>query len=143
MTPYIEDFQVGQALPTLQKEPITQTQLVRYAGASGDFNPLHTVEAVGRQTSFGGPIAHGMLVMGFMAQAVAQWVPQKALRGLQTRFVNVTRPGEPLVVTGKVTRISAEDGENWLTADVAVQNAAGEVKAEGRFRAVLPSRAGA
>lgn len=50
---YFEDFQVGDSFPVLKKDPITRVQLVRFAGASGDFNPLHTVEEVGEQAGTG------------------------------------------------------------------------------------------
>ncbi|WP_281392392.1 MaoC/PaaZ C-terminal domain-containing protein [Salicibibacter cibi] len=46
-----EDIDVGEQLPVIEKDPITRVQLVKYAGASGDFNPLHTVEEVGEQAS--------------------------------------------------------------------------------------------
>src|SRR5260221_11170048 len=65
-----EDVQVGDAIPTLVKGPVTHLQLVRYAGASGDFNPLHTDPKTGEALGTGGIIAHGMLVIGSAGQMV-------------------------------------------------------------------------
>ena len=63
---YFEDVLVGDEIPQLVKSPIKHLQLVRYAGASGDFNPLHTDPSVGEAIGTGGIIAHGMLIMGFV-----------------------------------------------------------------------------
>lgn len=122
-------------LEPLVKGPITQLQLVRYAGASGDFNPLHVVESFGRQTPFGGTIAHGMLVMAFAAEAVTRWIPRPALRRLDARFVGVTRPGDTITVTGRITD-QGYDGEHWLTGEVMARDQNGAVKLQGQFRAV-------
>ena len=71
---------VGDSLPLLTKDPITKVQLVRYAGASGDFNPLHTDDAVAQKSGLKGVIAQGPLVMGFVGQAIAQWAEKKNLK---------------------------------------------------------------
>jgi len=68
-----EDVTVGDELPRLVKGPIEQIQLTRYAGASGDFNPIHQDEAFARAAGMGGVFAHGMLSMGFVAQAITDW----------------------------------------------------------------------
>lgn len=136
---FIEDFSVGQTLPPLVKAPITQLQLVQYAGASGDFNPVHVVEAVGRQTPFGGTIAHGMLVMAFAGQAVTGWLPQASLRQFSVRFVDVTRPDDRITVSGAITAIDAGD-DHCLTGTVTAHDQTGAVKLQGQFRAVLPSK---
>ena len=60
----------GQELPAYIKEPVTKVQLVKYAGASGDFNPLHTDDAFAQKIGLQGPIAHGMLIMGFLGEYV-------------------------------------------------------------------------
>lgn len=134
--------QPGHTFPPLAKAPVTQVQLVRYAGASGDFNPLHTVEAVGRAAGFGGPIAHGMLVMGFAAQAVASWVPLRSVRRLQVRFLDVTRPGDAHTVEGTVTGRRVEAGEDRVLAELVVKDQEGRVKARGFFEAASPVEPG-
>jgi len=79
---YFEDVQVGDEIPQLVKSPLQHLQLVRYAGASGDFNPLHTDPSVGETIGTGGIIAHGMLIMGFVGQMLSDYVGPQALRKL-------------------------------------------------------------
>ena len=73
---YFEDLQPGDAMPALVKPPIQQIQLTRYAGASGDFNPIHQDDAFAKAAGMGGVFAHGMLSMGFVAQSVTDWLEQ-------------------------------------------------------------------
>ncbi len=132
-----EELDIGDELPALAKEPITAVQLVKYAGASGDFNPLHTVDAVGKKAGFGGVIAHGMLVMGFAAQAVAGWVPNRCLKKMKSRFVAVTKPGDAITVTGKVTNKKEKNGEKIVVCSFQAADQQGEVKLKGQFEAAL------
>src|SRR5438270_13732819 len=88
---YFEDVQVGDEIPKLGKAPVTHLQLVRYAGASGDFNPLHTDARNGEMIGTGGSIAHGMLVMGFVGQMWSDDVGPGALRTFGVRFKGMTR----------------------------------------------------
>ena len=120
-------------LPQLQKPKITHTQLVRYAGASGDFNPIHTVVPVAEQAGLGGVIAHGMLVMGFAGQALSQWFPRKDLRQFNVRFTKMSYPGEKLSVIGQMNEEIEENGEVRLIGELIVKNEAEEIKLAGQF----------
>ncbi|KAF0822886.1 MaoC/PaaZ C-terminal domain-containing protein [Cytobacillus firmus] len=120
-------------LKMIQKPGITHTQLVKYAGASGDFNPIHTVVPVGEKAGLDGVIAHGMLIMGMAGEALAEWFPRKDLRKFKVRFSKMTRPGEKLTIEGRVTGEKWEDDEKRLTGEVSVKNEAGEQKLSGRF----------
>lgn len=120
-------------LKMIQKPGITHTQLVKYAGASGDFNPIHTVVPVGEKAGLDGVIAHGMLIMGMAGEALAEWFPRKDLRKFKVRFSKMTRPGEKLTIEGRVTGEVWEDDEKRLTGEVSVKNEAGEQKLSGRF----------
>ena len=86
------------------KEEITHTQLVQYAGASGDFNPIHTVVPFAESAGLGGVIAHGMMIMGFVGQAIGQWFPVKDLAKFSVRFKAMTRPGEKITVMEGLSR---------------------------------------
>ncbi len=66
-------MEIGYRFTPLEKEVVTHIQLVRYAGASGDFNPIHTVVPIAQKVGLGGTIAHGMLIMGFVGQAIGDW----------------------------------------------------------------------
>ncbi|KON88457.1 3-hydroxyacyl-ACP dehydratase [Sporosarcina globispora] len=121
-------------LTAIHKAQITHTQLVRYAGASGDFNPIHTVVPVGEKAGLDGVIAHGMLIMGMAGEALADWFPRKDLRKFKVLFSKMTRPGEKLTIKGRVTGETMEEDEKRLTGDVSIVNEAGELKLSGKFQ---------
>ncbi|MFC4024080.1 MaoC/PaaZ C-terminal domain-containing protein [Oceanobacillus longus] len=131
---YFNDVRIGESFPILKKTEITRVQLVKYAGASGDFNPLHTVEEIGEESGTG-VIAHGMLIMGFVAEGLTKWIPRKHITKFQVRFKKMTFPGESIHVTGKV--LEKSEG-NKIIGEVLASNADGEVKLAGIFEAILP-----
>ena len=137
---YFEDVQVGQAMPPLTKGPVAKLQLVMYAGASGDFNPLHTDDDFAKAVGMPGVIAHGMLIMGFVGQAITDWIPRKNLKKLGVRFAGMTFPGETITVTGAVTDKRQENGSNLITCEITAADQNGGVKVSGSFVAALPSR---
>ncbi|KQL54013.1 3-hydroxyacyl-ACP dehydratase [Heyndrickxia shackletonii] len=125
-------------LETLQKDTITHTQLVRYAGASGDFNPIHTVVPIGEEAGLGGVIAHGMLVMGMAGEALTKWFPRQNLRAFKVRFSAMTRPGEKLSIEGIIDDEKSVDGERRWIGKIFVKNENGEVKLKGGFEVKKP-----
>ena len=133
-----DKINAGDDLPPLTMEPVTETQLVRYSGASGDFNPIHTVPHVAEQAGLGGVIAHGMLVMGFVGRAITAWVGVAPLRRFGVRFVGITRPGQVITVTGRLVERLEIDGEHRIRCEVAAADQAGEIKVKGSFSAALP-----
>lgn len=137
---YFEDVNVGDVMPILVKDPVEKVQLVRYAGASGDFNPLHTDPEVGKSIGLGGTIAHGMLVMGFAGQAVTNWIPKKYLRKFSVRFVGMTRPGDIVTVMGRVSGKNETGSEKRIVCDLEAKNQKGDLLIYGSFEAALPSK---
>jgi acyl dehydratase len=138
---FFEDVNVGTALPDLAKGPVQKLDLVKYAGASGDFNPLHTdddfAKAVGMKD---GVIAHGMYVMGCVGQAVTTWVPKKNLKRFGVRFAGMTKPGNTITVSGAVIEKNVVNGENLVTCSIVAKDETGDVKISGSFSAALPSK---
>jgi len=122
-------MKVGYQFEPLQKEEVTHSQLVRYAGASGDFNPIHTVVPFAEEAGLGGVIAHGMLIKGFVGQAIGNWFSVKDLAKFSSRFKAMTRPGEKITVKGSVV---GETEDRWVCEAEAV-NEAGEVKVKAAF----------
>jgi acyl dehydratase len=120
---------VGYQFDSLQKEEITHTQLVRYAGASGDFNPIHTVVPFAEKAGLGGVIAHGMMIMGFTGQAIGNWFPIKNLTKYSVRFKAMTKPGEKIEINGSIVD---ETEDLWICEARAV-NEHGEVKVQAHF----------
>lgn len=110
MAPSYDAVEVGMALPA-QSFPVTRDQLVRYAGASGDFNPIHWNERFARAVGLPDVIAHGMFTMAEAARVVTDWAGEPgAVREYAVRF---TRPvpvpdddaGSVIEVSGEVTEL--------------------------------------
>jgi acyl dehydratase len=137
---YFEDVEVGEEIPKLVKEPMMHLRLVRYAGASGDFNPLHTDPKVGEQIGTGGIIAHGMLIMGFVGQLLSDYVGPQALRKFNVRFKGMTRLDDVITCSGTITEKTDVDGEGRISGKVQAVDQNGDVKVAGTFVAVLPHR---
>ena len=106
-------YPVGTSLPTLVKGPITKMDLVKYSGASGDFNPIHTIEELAEQAGLGGIIAHGMLSMAYVGQVVTDFAGLDAdLVDFGVRFRAMVRPGDKVICKGTVSKVEEkEDGE--------------------------------
>ena len=137
---YYEDVQVGDTIPELVKPALSHIQLVRYAGASGDFNPLHTDPKFGEMVGTGGIIAHGMLIMGFVGQLLSDYVGPTALRKFGVRFRGMTRLDDVITCTGTITEKYEADGEGRIAGKVQAIDQNGDVKVSGTFVAALPRR---
>jgi acyl dehydratase len=137
---YYEDVQVGDAIPKLVKSPVSHLQLVRYAGASGDFNPLHTDPKIGELVGVGGIITHGMLIMGFVGQLLSDYVGPTALRKFDARFKGMTRIDDVITCTGTITEKYEVDDEACIAGKVQAVDQNGDVKVAGKFVAALPHR---
>lgn len=131
-----DDLSVGDEAPVLTHR-LTRTDLVRYAGASGDYNPMHHDEilatAAGQPSVFG----HGMFSMGLLGTAITHFVGAGRLTGYQVRFSRQTWPDEELSTRIVVTGKREEDGRRLVDMDVSLSNAAGEVKVVGQATAAL------
>lgn len=137
---YFEDVQEGDVLPSFTVENITRTDIVRYAGSSGDFNPIHHdqgfAEAAGNPTVF----AMGMMNAGILSRLVSDYASIENLRKYAIRFSTRVWPGDSLTCQGKVTKKAVENGENVIAGEVVALNQKGEVAIQGSFQAALPSR---
>ena len=137
---YFEDVKVGDELPPLVKGPIQQIQLTRYAGASGDFNPIHQDDEFARAAGMGGVFAHGMLSMGFVAQAVTDWAGAGRVRKIGVRFAGLVRLKDTVTCRGRVVGTSQKDGVNLVELDVWAENQKGEKVVTGKATVSLPAR---
>ena len=116
-----EDVKVGESHEALLVENLTRTQIVQYAGASGDYNPLHTDELFATKVA-GYPtvFAHGMLTMGMTGRALTDLVGLDALTRFGGRFTSQVWPGDTL--TARVTVESVEDGVAELRVSTVNQD---------------------
>jgi len=136
---FFEDVGEGDAGPEIRHE-LTRTDLVMYAGASGDFNPMHHDEVKAKAAGLPSVFGHGMFSAGFLGKAITDYVGIGNLRRYKVRFVKQTWPGEEFVTRVTVKAKRKDDGENLVDLDCALTNADGEVKVEGEATAALPSR---
>ena len=137
---YFDDVKVGDDLPPLAKGPIQQIQLTRYAGAAGDFNPIHQDDEFARAAGMGGVFAHGMLSMGFVAQAVTDWAGAGAVRKLGVRFVGLVRLKDTVTCRGRVLGKSSKDDGHLVELEVWAENQRGEKVVTGKATVSMPSR---
>jgi acyl dehydratase len=137
-----DDVAEGTAIPPVVVEHLTRTDLVRYAGASGDFNPIHHDEefarAAGNPTVFG----HGMLTAGILSRCLTDFIGVGNLRRYKVRFATRVWPGDTITCAGKVTRRYEANGETLIDGEVTATNQKGETAVSGTFTAALPGRAG-
>ncbi len=128
-----ESVSAGDAGPVIT-HPLTRTDLVMYAGASGDFNPMHHDEIAAQQAGLPSVFGHGMFTAGLLATAVTNYVGIGNLRSYRVRFTKQTWPGETL--TTSVTVRDTRPG-NEVVLDCSVVNEQGETKLLGEAVAVL------
>lgn len=126
-----EKIEVGQELPPLSIPTVEHANLVRYAGASGDFNPIHNDPDFAKKAGLDGTIAHGMYVMAQVGRLCTSWADQKDIRFFGVKFKAMTKLGEKLTCVGTVKRKKEDNGEKLVTVTVEAKNEAGEVKAGG------------
>ena len=117
------ELEVGQTFSMVVVDDLTRTRLVQYAGASGDYNPLHTDDLFTKEVAgYPGVFAHGMLTMGMTGRLLTDTVGDAMLTYYGVRFVNQVWPGDTLTATMTVTAVRNEDGQNLADFDVATVN---------------------
>jgi acyl dehydratase len=121
------ELTVGQTFDTVVVQDLKRTQIVQYAGASGDYNPLHTDEIYATKIAgYPSVFAHGMLTMGLTGQAVAALAGTENLLRFGVRFTTQVWPGDTL--TTRISVVSIADGEHGPEAELSVST----VNAEGK-----------
>jgi acyl dehydratase len=116
------DLDSGSALPDLRKPPITKLQLVKYAGASGDYNLIHTDDETARSVGLEGVIAHGMLSMAFLGEYLCWLAGPESVRRLSVRFHEMVRPGDTLTCRGRVKERTTSNAGSRLQLEVWAEN---------------------
>jgi acyl dehydratase len=106
----------GDEAPPLVVENLTRTNFVRYAGASGDFNPMHHDDTIATQVGNPSVFGHGMLTAGLMARQLKDWFGAEALRKFQVRFAKQVWPGDTLTFKAKVTAVNGDTADVECTA---------------------------
>ena len=137
---YYEDIVVGSEITALVKQPTTR-QLVMWAGASGDYYPIHYDKDFAQSKGLPGVIVHGQLVGCFLGQLMTDWMGgQGSLRKLTCSYKSLNFPGEALACKGKVNKKYVEDGAHYIECNLWVENIKGEKTVTGKAVITMPSR---
>jgi acyl dehydratase len=124
VTPLRRDaLRVGDVHEAVVVDNLTRTQIVQYAGASGDYNPLHTDEVFATQVAgYPSVFAHGMLTMGMTGRMLTDYVGDGRLVRFGGRFTAQVWPGDTLTATATVTSLEERDGMATVELDIATKN---------------------
>jgi acyl dehydratase len=82
----LTQLQVGESLKEIQLDPVSRIDLIKYAGASGDFNPIHTIDEEAKKAGLPGIIAHGMWTMGNLAKLFTPYFEEGFVQDYSIRF---------------------------------------------------------
>ncbi len=109
------DYEIGDNIPQLESKAITHRDLVRYAGASGDFNPIHTDPDFAKSAGLeNGTIAHGMFGMAQLGRLLNNWVHPSQVRSFKVKFKNMVPVGSSLLCKAKIKRKKEEEANKLL-----------------------------
>jgi len=137
---FYEDVEAGYEIGPLEKSPTTQ-QLVRYAGASGDFYQIHYDKDFALANKLPGVILHGALKNAFLGQLMTDFAGEHGwLRKLSVQYRGMDVPGSKIVCRGRVVRKHADNGQHLVDCEIWLENAKGEKTTPGSATVVLPSR---
>ena len=117
MAASFEQVKVGDEIPPLSVE-LNQMMLWLYAGASGDFNPIHIDKEFGEKVGLGGTIAHGLSSMARMGRCLTDWAEDPgALKRFKVRFSKPAKPGDTVTFVAKVIEKKEEDGHKLVVLE--------------------------
>ena len=135
------EVKVGDRYEECVVEDLTRTQLVQYAGASGDYNPLHSDEIFTTQVAgFPSVFAHGMLSMGLTGKMLTNYVGDGTLTKYGVRFSKQVWPGDTLTATATVEAVREEDGVSLVDLSIVTVNQDGEPVIKGSATARLQTK---
>ncbi len=114
-------WKVGDELREQTLPPITRLQLIKYAGASGDFNPIHTIDAAAEEAGLPGVIAHGMLTLATMGLLFSPYLEHGYVKELKARFSGMVFLGDELSIGGRVLDAVDSDEGSLYTFEVCAR----------------------
>ena len=135
-----DDVAVGDLAPE-RSLTLTRTDLVKYAGASGDYNPMHHDDVQAKEVGLPSVFGHGMLSAGFLATALTDYVGIGRLTRYKVRFAKQTWPGDVLTTAISVTAKRSEGGRQLVDLDCQLLNGDGVAVVVGEATAAIPGGA--
>ena len=127
----------GTEHTTVMIEKVDRAMFVRYAGASGDFNPIHWNEEFAKSAGYPTVFAQGMFTAGVLATFLTNWAGEDNVRRFRARFVGQVWPGEQITCSARVTKVYDHDGERRADCELSVTNEKGERKIDGDATVVV------
>ena len=124
--------EIGDQLPSLTLGPIDQADLVLYANASGDQNPIHIDQDFAKKSGLPDVIAHGMLIMSYLGRLLTNAVPQSQIKSFSVQFSNMTHLNQEIICTGKVLEKNSIDDKEVVTVSLKVEDLQGKKKIIGQ-----------
>lgn len=125
-------LKLGDTHSEVVVENLSRTQIVMYAGASGDYNPLHSDEVYTTQAAgYPSVFAHGMLTMGLTGKMLTNYVGDGRLKKFGVRFTNQVWPGDTLTSTATVAALREEGGEKLVDLTLSTKNQDGKEVVSG------------
>ncbi|MCC7076269.1 MAG: hypothetical protein IT198_04010 [Acidimicrobiia bacterium] len=122
---------VGTRGPDWSSDPLTRTDFVRYAGASGDMNPVHHDDTIAQAIGNPSVFAHGMLTAGLLSSYLVDWLGVGTLRSFKVRFREKVLPADVLTCQAEVTDVAAGNDGKVATIACSVVREDGSVAIEG------------
>ena len=114
----VPEWNVGYVLEERALPPVARLQLIRYAGASGDYNPIHTIDAAAEEAGLPGVIAHGMLTVATMGLLFSAYLEHGYVKTFRSRFSGMVFLGDALHVGGRLKEIEDFDDGSLHTFEV-------------------------
>lgn len=132
------ELSVGDTGTEVVAEELERQDFVKYAGASGDFNPIHYDEPLAKEAGYDSVFAQGMLTAGIASHAVSDWLGRGNVTAFGVRFQAQVWPGDTVTAYGEVVDLDHDGDETDVEADVTVENQDGEVVLSGYAEATVP-----
>ena len=128
----ITNILVGHEIPEVIIEPLQQQDLIKYAKASGDYNPIHLDKNFANNIGLDNVIVHGMLIMAHLGKSIANSMTIPYLKHFSVQFSSITTLGEKLICSGQVIKIEKDKEKKIITLNLKVLNLSNDVKILGK-----------
>jgi acyl dehydratase len=132
-------FESGAVVPTLALPAVTRLDLIKYAGASGDFNPIHTIDDAAEAAGLPGVIQHGMLTVAKICRLFSPYAADGFVSLIELRFVAMVAVGDVLTITGTVTEARINDETQSARVEVFARNQNNQVVVSGLMEFTAPT----
>ena len=128
----ITNIIVGDEIPEVIIEPLQQQDLIKYAKASGDYNPIHLDKSFANNIGLDNVIVNGMLIMAHLGKSIANSMTIPYLKHFSVQFSSITTLGEKLICSGQVIKIEKDKEKKIISLNLKVLNLLNDVKILGR-----------